>query len=56
MARDMFYTVPMQAIQKIYFSKSSITLEDLLAVVVPKYGDEGEYRCSMNSCVDLFIF
>lgn len=56
MARDMFYTVPMQAIQKIYFSKSSITLEDLLAVIVPKYGDEGEYRCSMNSCVDLIIF
>jgi hypothetical protein len=43
MARDIFYAVPIQAIRKIYFSKSSITLEDLLAVIVPKYGDEGEY-------------
>ena len=56
MARDIFYAVPMQAIKKIYFSKMSITVEDLLAVIVPKYGDEGEYRCSMNSCVDLIIF
>ena len=42
MARDLFFSVPLEAIQKIYFSKSCISLEDLLAVIVPKYGDAGE--------------
>ena len=42
LARDLFFSVPLEAIQKIHFSKSCISLEDLLKVIVPVYGDKGE--------------
>jgi hypothetical protein len=42
LARDLFFSVPLEAIQKIHFSKSCISLEDLLKVIAPVYGDKGE--------------
>jgi hypothetical protein len=46
LARDLFFSVPLEAIQKIYFSKPCISLEDILAVIVPKYGRyAGEQPC-----------
>lgn len=41
-AREMFFNVPLEAIQKIYFSKSNLSVEDLLEVIVPIYGGPGE--------------
>ncbi len=52
MACDLFFSVPLEAIQKLFFSKSCIIVEDLLAIIVPVYGDAGEQPCR-NSRVDL---
>ena len=40
---SLFATVPLEAIQHIYFSKPSISLEDLQRVLNPKYGEGGKY-------------
>lgn len=42
MAHNLFFAVPLEAINKIYFSKLTFNVEDLLAIIVPVYGDAGK--------------
>ena len=42
MAHNLFFTIPLEAINKIYFSKLTFNVEDLLAIIVPVYGDVGK--------------
>ncbi|KAL7537829.1 hypothetical protein ACHAXR_008113, partial [Thalassiosira sp. AJA248-18] len=44
---NIFSMLPLEAIQKIYFAKPKINVDDLLGVLVPKYG-EGEPHPSYN--------
>jgi len=50
----MLSMIPLEAIQRMYFAKPEIQLEDLLGVLLPKYGEGSEHQecCSIFSCSD----
>ena len=39
---SIFSTVPIEAIERIYFARPSISVDDLLEVIIPSYGNGGE--------------
>lgn len=55
LASDILSSVPMEAIQKIFFSKPSFSAEDLIAVILPEYGNAGSIYCVNLSCFLLLI-
>ncbi len=52
MASEFFSKIPLEAIQKMYFSKLSFSVEDLISVLVPEY--DGEYPSLRSIPVNLF--